>query len=83
MPSKKPYIQIRTTPEIKAKLNYIAEQDGRSDSNYCEMLIKKAISKYELEHGPINTHNADEQAATADQRRKPDLPEPGIKVARL
>ena len=26
---------------------------------------------------------ADEQAATADQRRKPDLPEPGIKVARL
>ena len=26
---------------------------------------------------------ADEQAATADQRKKPDLPEPGIKVAKL
>ena len=26
---------------------------------------------------------ADEQAATADQRRKPNLPDPGIRVAKL
>lgn len=53
MPSKKPYITIRTSEENKAKLAYIAEQDGRSESNYGEMLIKKAISEYEAKHGPI------------------------------
>lgn len=72
MPSKKPYIQIRTTPEIKAKLSYIAEQDGRSDSNYCEMLIKKAISEYESKHGRIKVQ--DQTPDAGDQI-------PGIKVA--
>lgn len=36
-------LQIRITPELKAKLQQLAEAEGRSVSNYVEQLIKKAI----------------------------------------
>lgn len=36
-------LQIRISPELKAKLQELADADGRSVSNYVEQLIKKAI----------------------------------------
>lgn len=36
-------LQIRITPELKAKLQQLAEAEGRSVSNYVEQLIKKAV----------------------------------------
>ena len=53
MPSKKPYIQIRTTNEIIEKFKIIAETENRSSSNLGETIIKDYIHKYEAEHGEI------------------------------
>lgn len=36
-------LQIRITPELKVKIQQLAEAEGRSVSNYVEQLIKKAI----------------------------------------
>ncbi len=36
-------LQIRISPELKAKLQQLAEADGRTVSNYIEQLIKAAI----------------------------------------
>lgn len=36
-------LQIRITPELKAQLQRLASEDGRTISNYIEQLIKKAI----------------------------------------
>lgn len=36
-------LQIRITPELKEKLHAVAEADGRTISNYVEMLIKKDL----------------------------------------
>lgn len=53
MPSKKPYIQIRTTDTIVKKFDYIANENNRSMSNMGETIIKDYIKEYESEHGPI------------------------------
>ncbi|MBO7251807.1 MAG: ribbon-helix-helix protein, CopG family [Oscillospiraceae bacterium] len=36
-------LQVRISPELKAKLQEIADADGRTVSNYIEQLIKQAI----------------------------------------
>lgn len=36
-------LQIRITPELKEQLQQLADADGRTVSNYIEMLIKNAI----------------------------------------
>lgn len=36
---------IRITPELKAQLQVAAEADGRSVSNYVEMLIRSDLGK--------------------------------------
>lgn len=36
---------IRITPELKAQLQAAAEADGRSVSNYVEMLIRAELEK--------------------------------------
>lgn len=36
-------LQVRITPELKAKLQQLAEAEGRTVSNYVELLIKKAV----------------------------------------
>lgn len=54
MPSQKPKIVIYTNDETIAKIQYIAEQDKRSTSNYCDLLIQKHIKDYESEHGKID-----------------------------
>lgn len=53
MPSKKPYIQIRTNTETITKFEKIAEENNRSMSNMGETIIKDYIKTYEAEHGEI------------------------------
>lgn len=36
-------IAIRITPELKEKLQALAERENRTVSNYIELLIKKAL----------------------------------------
>ena len=36
-------LQIRISPELKAQLQKLADEDGRTVSNYIEQLIKKAV----------------------------------------
>ena len=57
MPSNKPRVTVYTDEKTYAKLGALAEQDGRSISNYTEMLIRKNIMKYELEHGEIKIND--------------------------
>lgn len=54
MPSKKPYIQIRTDEKTIQKFDYIAKKDRRSMSNLGEVLVINHIEAYEAEHGEIN-----------------------------
>ena len=53
MPSNKPVIAVRTTEEIKNKLEHIAEENNRSASKEIEYLIKKHIKRYEDDNGTI------------------------------
>lgn len=53
MPSKKPYIQIRTTTETITKFEKIADENNRSMSNMGETIIKDYIKEYETIHGEI------------------------------
>lgn len=53
MPSKMPGILVRTPEEIKAKIEYIAKDNGRSASKEVEQLIKKHIKEYESINGEI------------------------------
>ena len=54
MPSKKPVIAVRTTEDIKTKLEYIAEFNSRSAGKEIEMLIKEHIKEFEKYNGKIN-----------------------------
>jgi predicted DNA-binding protein len=40
-------LQIRISPELKAQLQALAEADGRTISNYIELLIRREIQKRE------------------------------------
>lgn len=41
--SKTEYLHIRISPEMKAKLQALAEAENRSISNYIEMLILEKL----------------------------------------
>lgn len=43
--AKSERLQIRIAPELKEQLQQLADADGRTVSNYIEMLIKNAISE--------------------------------------
>lgn len=53
MPSNKPIIVIRTTDEIKRKIEIVAEENNRSTSKEIELLIKKYLKRYEEDNGEI------------------------------
>lgn len=53
MAEKKYTTNIRLEYQTALKLKFIASMDNRSINNYIELLIKKEISKYELENGKI------------------------------
>lgn len=38
-------LQIRISPELKQQLQRLAEAEGRTVSNYVEMLIRREIEK--------------------------------------
>lgn len=57
MPSKKPYIQIRSNESVIAKFSKLAEIENRSMSNLGEYIVKQYISAYEAEHGEIDIKN--------------------------
>jgi predicted DNA-binding protein len=38
-------LQIRISPELTEQLQQVADADGRTVSNYVEMLIKKAVEQ--------------------------------------
>ena len=59
MPSKKPYIQIRTKEETIKKFDYIANKNNRSMSNMGETIILEYIQQYETEHGEIKIESGD------------------------
>lgn len=40
-------LQIRITPELKAKLQRLAEAENRTVSNYIEYLIRQALHDYD------------------------------------
>lgn len=54
MPSDKKRITVYPDEKVHKKITYLANKDGRSLSNYVQMLILKDILKYELEHGEID-----------------------------
>lgn len=47
MPSKKPYIQIRTTDELIEKFRKICLENNRSISNMGETIIREFIEQHE------------------------------------
>lgn len=53
MPSEKKRITVYPDEITHEKITKLAEMENRSLSNYVQMLIKKDILKYELEHGEI------------------------------
>lgn len=53
MPSKKPYIQIRSDEPTIKKFQHIADEECRSMSSLGEYMIKQYIKTYETEHGEI------------------------------
>lgn len=55
MPSKKPYIQIRSDEKTIKKFSIIAELECRSMSSLGEFIVKEHIKNYETEHGEIKT----------------------------
>lgn len=55
MPSNKPIIAVRTTPEIIDKFNYICNEENRSMSKQAEKMIIDLIKSYEAQHGTIPT----------------------------
>lgn len=59
MPSNKPQILVRTTEEIKSKLEHIAAEQNRSASKEVELLIKKHIKRYEEDNGTIEIEKRD------------------------
>ncbi|MGV8149662.1 MAG: Arc family DNA-binding protein [Alkaliphilus sp.] len=53
MPSNLPRFTLRTTRTLLLKLDYIAEENGRSSNKEIEMLIKKHVKEYEAKNGEI------------------------------
>lgn len=38
-------LQVRVTPELKTKLQKLADEDGRKISNYIKLLIEKELKE--------------------------------------
>lgn len=38
-------LQVRVTPELKSKLQKLADEDGRKISNYIRLLIEKELKE--------------------------------------
>lgn len=47
-------VSIRIEEEMLAKLNFVADYEGRSINSHILVLIRKNIKEYEQEHGEID-----------------------------
>lgn len=54
MPSNLPRFTVRIDSELLKKFRYVAEYNARSANREAEFLIKRHVSEFEKEHGPIN-----------------------------
>ena len=61
MPSNKPIVVIRTTEEIKKKIEFVAEENNRSVSKEVELLIKRHLKRYEEDNGEIKIDDLSEK----------------------
>lgn len=50
---KNKHLGIIVDEELHFKLHYIAQYEGRSNNGQILYLIRRCISEYEKEHGPI------------------------------
>lgn len=59
MASKLPVLGVRIEDDLKEKLKYIADYNGRSMNKEIEQLIIKHVRQFEKDNGPIDTssHN--------------------------
>ena len=55
--TKNKSLGIRVDDELRHKIRYIAEYDGRSVNNLVMRLIQQCIREFEAENGPIPTSN--------------------------
>ena len=53
MENDKASYTLRVSPELLAKLGFVAEYEGRTKNKQIEYLIKKCIADFEREHGKI------------------------------
>ena len=72
MPSQKPTIMIRTTLEIKRKLEYVCKIERRSMSNQIEKLIIDLIQEFEKEHGTIELETPIEEPRKENNKERSD-----------
>lgn len=54
MASKLPVLGVRINDELKEKLKYIADYNGRSMNKEIEQLIIRHVRQFEKDNGPIN-----------------------------
>ncbi len=55
MPSNLPRFTLRTEQEVIDKITKIAEAESRSTNQQINHILKDYITKYETEHGRINS----------------------------
>ena len=60
MGTTKKRIATYVTEETVNKFKVVAATKNKSMSEYTELLIKKAIEGYEVEHGPIRVEKGEE-----------------------
>lgn len=59
MASKLPVLGVRIEDDLKEKLKYIADYNGRSMNKEIEQLIIKHIRQFEKDNGPIDLKEVD------------------------
>lgn len=57
MASKLPVLGVRIEDDLKEKLKYIADYNGRSMNKEIEQLIIRHVRQFEKDNGTIDTNN--------------------------
>lgn len=59
MASKLPVLGVRIEDDLKEKLKYIADYNGRSMNKEIEQLIIRHVRQFEKDNGPIDLKEVD------------------------
>jgi len=65
--AKKVFLGVRLNPELKGKLEEIAEAEERSVSQICEMLLRKGLDGYRKEGSKYLRHYLARQKKSGDE----------------